>query len=523
MAQTPSKRVSEGIRLPHTFAADAAVGDVIVVGTIPAIVAAAVDFSVQPIGTLDFGGAWDVPQAAEIIAAGAAVYWDENGSPVGGTALSGAATGTASGNNLMGLAAPTQPNGTTDTAAADSYVRVIMTAAKRTTTIAGSVTADDITGSDATLNIAGLAAAQGGLISVTGGTSSTTGNLGGVVSLVGGVGGATANGGEVVITGGLTAVGATGTGGDVTITGGANANTTNGAGGGITVAGGLGKGTGAGGAGTITGGGSGSGATGAGGAFATAGGAANSIDGDGGAVSSTGGDGAGSGDGGAGSLVGGDGGATGDGGAIAVTGGDTVAGATGTGGAVAVAGGANANTTNGAGGPVTVTGGAGKGTGVGGDVSIAGGAAAGSVDGGAVIVTTGTSGSAIAGNIHLRAKVLGYQDSTPETMADTAAMTDAGMLAGILVGTPTAAAAYTVRTGTQIETALGGTLADGDSFDLSIINLGGAGDIITLTGAAGCTIVGAEEIDDDGADVTSSGTFRFVRGAANTFVAYRIA
>ncbi|KKK88160.1 hypothetical protein LCGC14_2745960, partial [marine sediment metagenome] len=227
MAQTPSIRVSEGIRLPHTFSADAAVGDVIVVGTVPAIVSAAVDFSVQPIGILDFGGAWDIPQVAAAITAGDAVYWDENGTPVTGTALSGCATGTASGNNLMGLAAPTQPNGTTLTVNTDTYVRVIMTAAKRTATIAGSVTADDITGSDATLAIAGLAAAQGGLVSVTAGTSSTAGNVGGVASLVGGVGGATANGGAAVITGGLTAVGATGTGGAVTITGGAHANTTN--------------------------------------------------------------------------------------------------------------------------------------------------------------------------------------------------------------------------------------------------------------------------------------------------------
>jgi hypothetical protein len=207
---------------------------------------------------------------------------------------------------------------------------------------------------------------------------------------------------------------------------------------------------------------------------------------------------------------------------VAIAGGATIAGATGTGGAVTVTGGANANTTNGAGGPVTVTGGAGKGTGAGGEVGIAGGASAGSGDGGAVVVTTGTSGSGIAGNIHLRAKVLGYQ-GTPETATDNASLTDAQMLSGILVGTPTAAAAYTVRTGTQIEAALGGTLATGDYFDLTVINLGGAGDIITMTVADGVTFVGSVTIDDPGADINSSGTFRFVRGAANTFVGYRVA
>ena len=513
MAQTPVLHESDVGVIDYTPGSDVIAGQVILIGTVPMVAGQAIPSGVK--GSLTYDGVKKVPQAVEAITAGDAVYWDENGTPVTGDALSGAATATAGGNNLMGLAAYTTVN-------TDTYVFVILTAAKRTATIAGSVTADDITGSDSTLAIAGLAAAQGGLVSVTGGTSSTAGNVGGVASLVGGVGGATADGGAAVITGGLTAVGATGTGGAVTITGGANANTTNGAGGAITIAGGLGKGTGAGGAGTITGGGSGSGATGAGGAFAIAGGAANSTNGAGGAVSATGGAGVGTEDGGDGSLIGGGGGATGDGGAIAVTGGATVAGATGTGGAVTVTGGANANTTNGAGGGVTITGGAGKGTGVGGEVAIAGGAAAGSVDGGAVVVTTGTSGSGVAGNIHLRAQVLGQQDSTPETAADTAALTDAQMLAGILVGTPTAAAAYTVRTGTQIESALGGTLADGDSFDLTVINLGGAGDIITMTGAAGCTFVGSEEIDDEGADVTPSGTFRFVRGAANTFVAYRI-
>ena len=134
----------------------------------------------------------------------------------------------------------------------------------------------------------------------------------------------------------------------------------------------------------------------------------------------------------------------------------------------------------------------------------------------------GASGSGIAGNIHLRGKALGYQGS-PQTATDTASLTDAQILSGILVCTPSAAATYTMRTGTQIEAALGGTLASGDSFDLSIINLGGAGDIITMAVADGVTFVGSLLIDDAGADVTSSGTFRFVRGAANTFVGYRVA
>ena len=512
MAQSPALYESAVGVIDYTPGADVIAGQVVLVGTIPMIAPKAIASGVK--GALAYDGVWKVPQVAAILTAGDAVYWDENGSPVTGTALSGCATGTAAGNNLMGVAAYT-------TAATDDYAFVALTAAKRTTSIAGSVTADDITGSDATLAIAGLSAAQGGLVSLTGALSTTSGNAGGAASVVGGVGGATGAGGGVAITGGVS--GATsGTGGGVTIAAGAAGSAAgNAAGGASAFSGGLGKGTGAGGGVAITGGVSGSGATGNGGAIVSAGGAAASTNGAGGLISATGGAGIGTGAGGAASLVGGEGGATGNGGAIAIAGGASVAGATGTGGAVAIVGGANANTTNGDGGGVSTTGGAGKGTGVGGEVGIAGGAAAGSGDGGAVVVTTGTSGSGIAGNIHLRAKVLGYE-GTPETATDTASLTDAQMLSGILVGTPTAAAAYTVRTGTQIEAALGGTLATGDSFDLTVINLGGAGDIITMTAAAGVTFVGCEEIDDEGADITPSGTFRFVRGAANVFVAYRI-
>ena len=112
--------------------------------------------------------------------------------------------------------------------------------------------------------------------------------------------------------------------------------------------------------------------------------------------------------------------------------------------------------------------------------------------------------------------------AAPETAADTVSLTDAQMLTGILAATPTAAAAYTVRTGTQLEAALltaGFQVENGDSFDLTIINLGGAGDDITLTAADGITIVGNAVVT---VAVPSQGTFRFRRTAANTFVAYRV-
>lgn len=112
--------------------------------------------------------------------------------------------------------------------------------------------------------------------------------------------------------------------------------------------------------------------------------------------------------------------------------------------------------------------------------------------------------------------------AAPETSADTVTLTDAQMLSGILVATPTAAAAYTVRTGTQLEAALlsaGFQVQNGDCFDLTIINLGGAGDDITLTADTGITIVGSAVVT---VAAPSQGTFRFRRTAANTFVAYRV-
>lgn len=56
------------------------------------------------LGSLAVTGIFDVVKAAEAIGAGAAVYWQANGNPVGGTAGSGAATATANGNTFMGWA-----------------------------------------------------------------------------------------------------------------------------------------------------------------------------------------------------------------------------------------------------------------------------------------------------------------------------------------------------------------------------------------------------------------------------------
>jgi predicted RecA/RadA family phage recombinase len=211
MAQTPALMYSGESAIDYTPGSAVTGGDIVVIGSIPFLATA--DIAANAKGSLAAEGVWKVPKETGALTAGDAIYWHTDGSPVTGTASSGAANGTASSGYLMGPA-------TADAASGDSYVYVLATAAKRTATIAGSVTADDITGSDSSLGVAGLAAAQGGAIVVTGGTSSTSGNAGGAVSLVGGTPGATGAGGAVNVTGG--AGGATsGTGGAVAIAGGA--------------------------------------------------------------------------------------------------------------------------------------------------------------------------------------------------------------------------------------------------------------------------------------------------------------
>ena len=249
----------------------------------------------------------------------------------------------------------------------------------------------------------------------------------------------------------------------------------------------------AGGAALLTGGQPGS--TGVGGAATIAAGAGGSASGAGGVASITGGAGtAGNAAGGVSKVVGGAGQGTGAGGAAQVTGGASGAGATGDGGDVAIAGGA-AGSTNGNGGAITLTPGAKAGTG-------------------------------IAGGIFQRTNSRFVTMPTPETATDTASLTDAQMISGVLVCTPTVAAAYTVRTGTQLKAALPADLAADDAFDLVIINIGGTGDDITLTAAADITIVGDAVVRpsaDSGTEQAGQGIFRFRYTGTTVFVAYRIA
>lgn len=306
MAQTPALFLQEGRTIDYTPDADVAAGQVVLVGNIPAI--PSVPIAAGRKGALNIAGVFQVPKTSDTFALGDSVYWDADADPVSGTAGSGAADSTASGNYLMGVCIEAAD-------ADDAYVKTLLTAAQRTTSIGGSIQTDDISASDSTLTIGGYQAATGGTVTLSGGTSTGGGTAGGATTIVGGTGGAAGAGGAVIVTGGSPASG-------------------NAAGGAGTFSGGAGSGTGAGGAVTTKGGDSGTGATGNGGAWAGGGGAATSTNGTGGAASLTGGVATGTGTGGALTLrSGASAGASGTAGAVVV---DAGAAAGGTGAAVEI-------------------------------------------------------------------------------------------------------------------------------------------------------------------------------------------
>lgn len=431
MAQTPAIQHSPGdsIRyIPPTTAVNA--GDVVVIGSIPFIATQAI--AVLAVGALRVNGGFRVPKDTSTFVQGDAVYWNATGNPVTGTAGTGAATSTASGNSLMGYVYQE------DAGTGDDIVHTMLTSAKRTATIAGSVTADDITGSDSSLGIAGQAAAQGGAVALVGGASSTSGNAGGAVTTVGG------------------AAGATGVGGAVTLTGAAG-GATSGTGGAATIAAGAGT-------------------------------AGNSA---GGVASATGGAGQGSAAGGISKIVGGVGGATGAGGAVQVTGGGGGA-TSGTGGAATIAAGAAQGTTA-VGGAVSVTGGASAGA--------SGTAGAAAIDAGAAV--GGTGAPVNIGDVNASATYLNRGPLKALQVAQTytdlgtnqnSTPTSAQLLGGVLKQTSaTGAGTVTLPSGTTLSAACARTPVTGDSFDVTLLNVGG-GQTLTITGATGTTVRGTATV-----------------------------
>jgi len=115
----------------------------------------------------------------------------------------------------------------------------------------------------------------------------------------------------------------------------------------------------------------------------------------------------------------------------------------------------------------------------------------------------------IAANVFER----GNFQPTPGTLNATGALTAALILGGIVTSTTGAAVVATLDTGTVMDTSA--TFAIGDSFDWSAIATGA--NSFTVTAAAGHTIVGSGVV----ATVTS-GRFRTLKTAANTFITYRL-
>lgn len=232
--------------------------------------------------------------------------------------------------------------------------------------------------------------------------------------------------------------------------------------------------------------------------------------------------------GGAFTLKAGTGGNDAVGGAMTLAGG-AAGGGNRAGGAMSLAGGAGAGT--GAGAAITITGGAsGAGaTGKGGAVTITGGAAASTNDdGGTLILAPGAkAGTGINGLVRISG--VAVWNLTPTTITDTATLTVAQLKSGTIKATPTAAASYTMPTGAVLQAALPTSLAVGDSFEFTLVNVAtnDTFDITLVTAASGITLYGNVTCEANSAVTkASSATFRVVCtsvvASTGTFDVYRI-
>ena len=106
----------------------------------------------------------------------------------------------------------------------------------------------------------------------------------------------------------------------------------------------------------------------------------------------------------------------------------------------------------------------------------------------------------------------------PSTATDTATLTAAQLLAGILIATPTAAAAYTLPLATDLDAALPNAVVN-TSFDFSVINKSGGANTITMTTNTGWTITnqGVMTVAQN-----VSGRFRARKTAAGAWSLYRL-
>ena len=113
--------------------------------------------------------------------------------------------------------------------------------------------------------------------------------------------------------------------------------------------------------------------------------------------------------------------------------------------------------------------------------------------------------------------IYGFQQ-TITTANASATLTIAQLLTQIIQTTSTTAVTFTLPTGTLSDAGIqGGTSAVGTCFDFSIINTGSSSGAITVSGGTGNTLVGSGAIA-----ISTTGRFRAVKTATNTFSTYRV-
>lgn len=110
--------VKEGLAIDYTPDDAVTGGDVVVQNNVVGI--AKTDIAASALGALAISGVFDVVKAEEAFETiGANIFWDEDGSPYGGTASSGAATATATSNTWMGFVLATADS-------TDATVRILL-------------------------------------------------------------------------------------------------------------------------------------------------------------------------------------------------------------------------------------------------------------------------------------------------------------------------------------------------------------------------------------------------------------
>ena len=114
--------------------------------------------------------------------------------------------------------------------------------------------------------------------------------------------------------------------------------------------------------------------------------------------------------------------------------------------------------------------------------------------------------------------VMGYA-AAPATATDTATLTAAQVLNGIILSTPTAAAAYTLPTVANLEAALSSAIV-GNTVDFVVVNLASSNYDITMTTNTGWTVTGGGVVVVQEA---SSAQFRARKTGTGTWQLYRIA